>query len=426
MGVRVSIAMLSLSRAAVRAQCSLKHAASVQQVRNFNIHEYQSKILCDQHGVTVQKWRCGSTPAECQAGAEELAKEMKGDEIVIKAQVHAGGRGKGHFIENGYKGGVQFTTKAGEVPGIVENMLGNHLWTNQTPEEGVLVRQVMVAESVDITSEKYLAFLMDRAAGGPAAVASRMGGMDIEGVAESNPEEIHMTPINISTGITKEQCDSIAKQLEFEPKFQEEAAVMINNLYNLFIATDAVQVELNPIAETKDHGVVCVDANALYRQEQVVSFRDPTEEDPREVEADKAGLNYIGLDGNIACLVNGAGLAMATMDIIKLKGGDPANFLDVGGSATEEQVAEAFKILTADPKCEAILDNIFGGIMKCDVIAQGIVNAAKIVGLKVPLIVRLEGTNVDMGKKIISESGLAITPANDLDDAAIKAVASTQ
>merc|ERR1712086_603358 len=424
MGVRVSIAMLSLSRAAVRAQCSLKHAASVQQVRNFNIHEYQSKILCDQHGVTVQKWRCGSTPAECQAGAEELAKEMKGDEIVIKAQVHAGGRGKGHFIENGYKGGVQFTTKAGEVPGIVKNMLGNHLWTNQTPEEGVLVRQVMVAERVDITSEKYLAFLMDRAAGGPAAVASRMGGMDIEGVAESNPEEIHMTPINISTGI--------AKQLEFEPKFQEEAAVMINNLYNLFIATDAVQVELNPIAETKDHGVVCVDAklgfddNALYRQEQVVSFRDPTEEDPREVEADKAGLNYIGLDGNIACLVNGAGLAMATMDIIKLKGGDPANFLDVGGSATEEQVAEAFKILTADPKREAILVNIFGGIMKCDVIAQGIVNAAKIVGLKVPLIVRLEGTNVDMGKKIISESGLAITPANDLDDAAIKAVASTQ
>merc|ERR1712086_483110 len=388
--VRVSIAMLSLSRAAVRAQCSLKHAASVQQVRNFNIHEYQSKILCDQHGVTVQKWRCGSTPAECQAGAEELAKEMKGDEIVIKAQVHAGGRGKGHFIENGYKGGVQFTTKAGEVPGIVENMLGNHLWTNQTPEEGVLVRQVMVAESV------------------------------------------HITPINISTGITKEQCDSIAKQLEFEPKFQEEAAVMINILYNLFIATDAVQVELNPIAETKDHGVVCVDAklgfddNALYRQEQVVSFRDPTEEDPREVEADKAGLNYIGLDGNIACLVNGAGLAMATMDIIKLKGGDPANFLDVGGSATEEQVAEAFKILTADPKREAILVNIFGGIMKCDVIAQGIVNAAKIVGLKVPLIVRLEGTNVDMGKKIISESGLAITPANDLDDAAIKAVASTQ
>jgi len=432
MGVRVSIAMLSLSRAAVRAQCSLKHAASVQQVRNFNIHEYQSKILCDQHGVTVQKWRCGSTPAECQAGAEDLAKEMKGDEIVIKAQVHAGGRGKGHFIENGYKGGVQFTTNPADVPGVVENMLGNHLWTNQTPEEGVLVRQVMVAESVDITSEKYLAFLMDRAAGGPAAVASRMGGMDIEGVAETNPEEIHLTPIDISTGITKEQCDSIAKQLEFEPKFQDEAAVMINNLYNLFIATDAVQVELNPIAETKDHGVVCVDAklgfddNALYRQEQVVSFRDPTEEDPREVEADKAGLNYIGLDGNIACLVNGAGLAMATMDIIKLKGGDPANFLDVGGSATEEQVAEAFKILTADPKCEAILVNIFGGIMKCDVIAQGIVNAAKIVGLKVPLIVRLEGTNVDAGKKIIGESGLAITPANDLDDAAIKAVASTQ
>jgi len=207
---------------------------------------------------------------------------------------------------------------------------------------------------------------------------------------------------------------------------------MIKNLYSLFIAKDAVQVELNPIAETKDHGVICVDAklgfdeNALYRQQEVVSYRDPTEEDPREVEADKVGLNYIGLDGNIACLVNGAGLAMATMDIIKLKGGEPANFLDVGGGATEEQVAAAFKLLTADPKCEAVLVNIFGGIMKCDVIAQGIVNAAKTVGVSVPLVVRLEGTNVELGKQIIAESGLAITPANDLDDAAVKAVAAIQ
>jgi len=348
---------------------------------------------------------------------------------VIKAQVHAGGRGKGHFVENGYKGGVQFSETPDDVAEKCKNMLGNHLVTNQTMAGGVPVRQIMVAESVDITSEKYLAFLMDRAHGGPAAVASRMGGMDIEAVAEDTPNEIHVTPININEGITDAQANSIAKQLEFESANMEEAAVMIKQLYSLFIATDAVQVELNPIAETAQHGVICVDAklgfdeNALYRQEQVVSFRDPTEEDPREVEADKVGLNYIGLDGNIACLVNGAGLAMATMDIIKLKGGEPANFLDVGGGATEEQVAAAFELLTADPKCEAVLVNIFGGIMKCDVIAQGIVNAAKSVGVKVPLVVRLEGTNVEIGKKIIAESGLAITPANDLDDAAVKAVA---
>eukprot|EP00658_Telonema_sp_P-2_P032659 TRINITY_DN2412_c0_g1_i1.p1 TRINITY_DN2412_c0_g1~~TRINITY_DN2412_c0_g1_i1.p1 ORF type:complete len:422 (+),score=165.10 TRINITY_DN2412_c0_g1_i1:195-1460(+) len=397
--------------------------------RHFNIHEYQSKILCDQHGVAIQKWRLGETPQECADGAADLQKEMKGKEIVIKAQVHAGGRGKGHFVENGYKGGVQFTENATEVAGICEQMLGNHLVTNQTMEGGVPVRKIMVAESVDITSEKYLAFLMDRAQGGPAAVASRMGGMDIEAVAEDTPDEIHVTPIDIHTGITDEQAGKIAKDLEFKPEFMGEAKTMITNLYGLFMATDAVQVELNPIAETTEHGVICVDAKlgfddaALYRQKQIVDFRDVTEEDPREVEADKVGLNYIGLDGNIACLVNGAGLAMATMDIIKLKGGEPANFLDVGGGATEEQVAAAFELLTADPKCEAVLVNIFGGIMKCDVIAQGIVNAAKSVGVKVPLVVRLEGTNVEMGKKIIAESGLAITPADDLDDAAQKAVA---
>jgi len=422
---------VAFGRAAFRAQTS-PFIRAAQHVRNFNIHEFQSKILCDQHGVAIQKWRVGSTAQECQAGAAELAKEMKGDEIVIKAQVHAGGRGKGHFVENGFKGGVQFTTSVDEVGGICDKMLGNHLVTNQTIPGGVPVRQIMVAESVDITSEKYLAFLMDRAHGGPAAVASRMGGMDIEAVAEENPEEIHVTPINIETGITDQQAVDIANQLEFTPDNVDEAATMIKNLYSLFIAKDAVQVELNPIAETKDHGVICVDAklgfdeNALYRQQEVVSYRDPTEEDPREVEADKVGLNYIGLDGNIACLVNGAGLAMATMDIIKLKGGEPANFLDVGGGATEEQVAAAFKLLTADPKCEAVLVNIFGGIMKCDVIAQGIVNAAKTVGVSVPLVVRLEGTNVELGKQIIAESGLAITPANDLDDAAVKAVAAIQ
>jgi succinyl-CoA synthetase beta subunit len=420
----------AVSRTALRSQSMpLMRAAAMQQVRNFNIHEYQSKILCDQHGVRIQKWRVGETPEECAAGAAELRKEMKDKEIVIKAQVHAGGRGKGHFVENGYKGGVQFTENVDEVAGICEKMLGNHLVTNQTIPGGVPVRKIMVAESVDITSEKYLAFLMDRAQGGPAAVASRMGGMDLEAVAEDTPEALHVTPIDILEGITDAQATKIAKDLAFEAENVDEAKVMITNLYELFMATDAVQVELNPIAETAKHGVICVDAklgfddNALFRQKQVVDFRDPTEEDPREVEADKVGLNYIGLDGNIACLVNGAGLAMATMDIIKLKGGEPANFLDVGGGATEEQVAKAFELLTADPKCEAVLVNIFGGIMKCDVIAQGIVNAAKTVGVKVPLVVRLEGTNVEMGKKIIAESGLAITPAEDLNDAAAKAVA---
>eukprot|EP00656_Telonema_subtile_P004955 TRINITY_DN1225_c0_g2_i5.p1 TRINITY_DN1225_c0_g2~~TRINITY_DN1225_c0_g2_i5.p1 ORF type:complete len:424 (-),score=159.70 TRINITY_DN1225_c0_g2_i5:191-1462(-) len=420
----------AVSRATLGQSTPFIRAAA--HVRNFNIHEYQSKILCDQYGVTVQKWRVGETPEECAAGAAELQKEMKGKEIVIKAQVHAGGRGKGHFVENGYKGGVQFTEEVSGIGPICEKMLGNHLITNQTIPGGVPVKKIMVAESVDITSEKYLAFLMDRAHGGPVAVASRMGGMDIEAVAEDTPEEIHATPIAIDVGITDAQAEKIAKDLEFTADNMAEAKTMITNLYNLFVGTDAVQVELNPIAETKEHGVICVDAklgfddNALYRQKQVVDFRDPTEEDPREVEADKAGLNYIGLDGNIACLVNGAGLAMATMDIIKLKGGDPANFLDVGGGATEEQVAAAFELLTADPKCEAVLVNIFGGIMKCDVIAQGIVNAAKSVGVKVPLIVRLEGTNVEIGKKIIAESGLAITPADDLDDAAAKAVAAIQ
>jgi len=426
--------MLSaVSKAAFRGQTSpFMRAAAVQHARNFNIHEFQSKVLCDQHGVKIQKWRVGSTPEECAAGAKELKKEMKGQEIVIKAQIHAGGRGKGHFVENDYQGGVQFSENEDEVAGICGKMLGNHLVTKQAIPGGVPVRQIMVAESVDITSEKYLAFLMDRAHGGPAAVASRMGGMDIEAVAEDTPDEIHVTPISIEEGITDAQAASIANQLEFKSENVGEASTMIKQLYSLFIATDATQVELNPIAETSQHGVICVDAklgfdeNALYRQEQVVSFRDPTEEDPREVEAGKVGLNYIGLDGNIACLVNGAGLAMATMDIIKLKGGDPANFLDVGGGATEEQVAAAFELLTADPKCEAVLVNIFGGIMKCDVIAQGIVNAAKSVGVEVPLVVRLEGTNVERGKQIIADSGLSITPANDLDDAAEKAVAAIQ
>jgi succinyl-CoA synthetase beta subunit len=394
-------------------------------VRFFNIHEYQGKILCDNYGVAVQKWRAASTPEEAKAGAVELGVK----EYVVKAQVHAGGRGKGTFIENGYKGGVQIKDTPDEVAEATSMMLGNHLVTKQTAAEGALVSQVMVAESVDITTEKYVAFVMDRAMGGPACIASPQGGMDIEAVAEETPDALMVEPVNIATGITKEQSTKIAEFCEFKPEFVAEAAVQIERLYDMFIGLDATQVEINPMSETKEHGVITVDAkvnfddNALFRQQDVFAMRDTSEEDPREVEADKWGLNYIGLDGNIACMVNGAGLAMATMDIIQLYGGMPANFLDVGGGAQENQVKEAFKILTADAQVQGILVNIFGGIMKCDIIAQGIVNAAKEVGVDMPLIVRLEGTNVELGKKIINESGLTIITADDLDDAAQKAVA---
>jgi len=393
-------------------------------VRNFNIHEYQGKILCDKYGVAVQKWRAADTPEEAKAGAEDLAVA----EYVVKAQVHAGGRGKGTFVENGYKGGVKIVKTAEEVAEAASHMLGNHLVTKQTVEGGALVTQLMIAESVDITSEKYVAFVMDRAMGGPAAIVSPQGGMDIEAVAEETPDALLAEPIDIAKGITKEQAIKLAKFAEFEPENVDEAALMIERLYDMFIGLDATQVEINPLAETKAHGVITVDAkvnfddNALFRQQEVYEMRDLSEEDPREVEAGKWGLNYIGLDGNIACMVNGAGLAMATMDIIQLYGGTPANFLDVGGGAQENQVKEAFKILTADPQVKGILVNIFGGIMKCDIIAQGIVNAAKEVGVVVPLIVRLEGTNVELGKQIINESGLTIITGDNLDDAAQKAV----
>merc|ERR1711871_193577 len=397
--------------------------------RFFNIHEYQGKILCDNYGVSVQKWRAASTPDEAAAGAKELGDVA---EFVIKAQVHAGGRGKGHFIENGYKGGVRFGTTPEEVAEAASNMFGNHLVTNQTSAEGALVTQVMVAESVDITTEKYVAFVMDRAMDGPACIASPQACMDIEAVAEKDPDALMVEPVDIKMGITNDQAVKIAKFCEFKPEFVDEAAEQISRLYDMFIGLDATQVEINPMAETKGHGVITVDSkvnfddNALYRQKEVYEMRDLSEEDPREVEAGKWGLNYIGLDGNIACMVNGAGLAMATMDIIQLYGGMPANFLDVGGGAQEEQVKEAFKILTADPQVKGILVNIFGGIMQCDIIAQGIVNAARDTGLELPLVVRLEGTNVELGKKIIEESGLTIINADNLDDAAQKAVAAIQ
>jgi len=301
--------------------------------------------------------------------------------------------------------------------------------TKQTPPEGVPVHSVMIAEAIDLKRELYVSILMDRQYGGPVFVVSQKGGMDIEAVAEEDPKAIITQAIDITTGPTREQTTDLAVKLGFSPALVPQAADQLNNLYKMFIALDCTQVEVNPFAETPEGLIYAADAkmnfddNASFRQKEVFAMHNTEEDDPREVQAAKFGLNYIGMTGNIGCMVNGAGLAMATMDIIKLYNGSPANFLDVGGGATEPQVIEAFKILTSDPQVKGLLVNIFGGIMKCDIIANGVVNAAKKVGLKIPLIVRLEGTNVELGKKILNESGLTIITADNLDDAAQKAVA---
>lgn len=379
----------------------------------------------NEYNVNVQRWKLAKTPEEAFTGAKELGAEM----TVVKAQVHAGGRGKGVF-DNGFKGGVKLAKTAEEVKEIARNMLGNRLITLQTPPDGVLVDKVMLAESLDFGKEFYFAILLDRASGGPVFVASPMGGMDIEAVAEQHPDAIFKIPIDINKGPTNEQTEELAKKLGFSEKALANAQTQFRNLYNLFINSDATQVEINPLVEVADGNVYCIDAkmgfddNASYRQPKIFAFRDTAEEDPREVDASNFNLNYVGMDGNIGCMVNGAGLAMATMDIIKLEGGEPANFLDVGGGATEAQVKEAFRIVSSDPKVKSILVNIFGGIVKCDVIAQGIINAARELSLRHPLIVRLAGTNVDRGYELLSQSGLNITTAADLGDAAKKAVAS--
>lgn len=310
-------------------------------------------------------------------------------------------------------------------------MIGHRLITKQTPKAGIPVSKVMVAESVNIKRETYICILLDRQANGPVIVASPSGGVDIESVAEKTPHLLKVYPVDINLGVTDKQAIEIAEFLEFKTGgMKESAAKQIQNLYKLFVKADCVQLEINPLVETDNGKVVCVDAklgfddNAEFRQKELFAQNDTTESDPREILAAKSNLNYIQLDGNIGCLVNGAGLAMATMDIIKLHGGEPANFLDVGGSVQEEQVKVAFNILQADPKLKAILVNVFGGIVNCATIANGIVNASRGIQLKVPLVVRLEGTNVDAAKKIIAESGLPIISAQDLDDAAIKAVKS--
>jgi succinyl-CoA synthetase beta subunit len=392
-----------------------------------NIHEYQAKELLQKFGVATTRGRVASTPDE----AEAIAREMGGVEIVVKAQVHAGGRGKGTFT-NGFKGGVQVVKTPAEVREVASKMLGQTLVTHQTGPAGRVVNKVLVAESADIAREIYCAVLLDRATAAPLIVASTEGGVEIEAVAEKSPEKIMREPVDPLAGLQPFQARKLAKELEFDQAQAKAATKLFDGLYRTFIGLDCSMVEVNPLVVTRKGDVLALDAkftfddNALFRHPEVAAMRDPAEEDSREVEASRHGLNYIGLDGNIACLVNGAGLAMATMDIIKFYGGNPANFLDVGGSATEEQVTEAFKILIADKRVEAILVNIFGGIMKCDVIAQGIISAARTVKLSVPLVVRLEGTNVDKGKQLLKESGVALITADDLGDAAQKAVKAAQ
>jgi succinyl-CoA synthetase beta subunit len=392
-----------------------------------NIHEHQARELLQKFDVATTRGRVATTLDE----AEQIARELGDVEVVVKAQVHAGGRGKGTF-KNGFKGGVHVRKTPEEVREVAAKMLGQILVTHQTGPAGRVVNKVLVAESAEIAREIYFAILLDRETAAPLIVASTEGGVEIETVAAKSPEKITREAIDPLAGLQPFQTRKLAKQLGFESSQLKSAAKLFEGLYRTFVAFDCSMVEVNPLVLTIKGDVVALDAkfnfddNALYRHPEIAAMRDVAEEDPREVEASKHGLSYIGLDGNIACLVNGAGLAMATMDIIKFYGGEPANFLDVGGGATEGQVTEAFKILIADKKVKAILVNIFGGIMKCDIIAQGIINAAKTVKLSVPLVVRLEGTNVERGKQLLRESGVALIAADDLADAAKKVVAAAK
>ena len=389
-----------------------------------NIHEYQAKELLTKFGADTPRGSVARTPAE----AERIARDLGINTLVVKAQIHAGGRGKGTF-GNGFKGGVHLCKTASQARDIASKMLGQALITHQTGPEGRVVHQVLVGESVEIEKEFYFAILMDRATGAPVIVASSEGGIDIEEVAAKSPEKIIREPVDPAWGLQPYQMRKLAKRLGFAPSKMRAACKLFAALYRCFTACDCSMVEINPLVLTKGGDVLALDAkfsfddNALFRHPEIIALRDTAEEDPREVAAAKHHLSYIGLDGNIGCMVNGAGLAMATMDIIKHHGGEPANFLDVGGGASEEQVTEAFKILLSDPKVKAILVNIFGGIMKCDVIAQGVMNAAKAVKLEIPLVVRLEGTNVEQGRKLLASSGLSIVSASDLDDAAKQIVA---
>ncbi|QQV77107.1 ADP-forming succinate--CoA ligase subunit beta [Sphingomonas aliaeris] len=395
-----------------------------------NIHEYQAKELLAKFGVPVPAGFAALSVEE----AVEASRKLPGPLYVVKSQIHAGGRGKGKFKELGpdAKGGVRLAWNEEEVRAAATDMLGNTLVTIQTGDAGKQVNRLYVTDGADIEKEFYLALLVNRATGRVSMVVSTEGGMDIETVAHDTPEKIQTLDIDPATGFMPHHGRAVANALGLEGDLAKQASSTASKLYDAFIGTDAEQIEINPLAVTKQGQVLVLDAkvafdgNAMFRHKDLMELRDETEEDPAELEASKYDLAYIKLDGDIGCMVNGAGLAMATMDIIKLNGMFPANFLDVGGGATTEKVTAAFKIILSDPAVKGILVNIFGGIMRCDIIAEGIVAAAKEVNLSVPLVVRLEGTNVELGKDILSNSGLAIVPANDLGDAAKKIVAEVQ
>ena len=392
-----------------------------------NIHEYQAKELLAKFGAPVPAGYAAMSAEEAVAAASKLP----GPLYVVKAQIHAGGRGKGKFKELAAeaKGGVRLAKTLDEVRAHATEMLGNTLVTVQTGEHGKQVNRLYVTDGVDIAKEFYLALLVNRASGRIAMVASTEGGVDIETVAHETPEKIATIDIDPATGFMPHHGRAVAAALALTGDLAKQAASVASKLYAAFLGTDASQIEINPLAVTEQGQLVVLDAkvnfdsNAMFRHKDLAELRDETEEDPMELEASKYDLAYIKLDGDIGCMVNGAGLAMATMDIIKLNGMFPANFLDVGGGASKEKVTAAFKIILSDPAVKGILVNIFGGIMRCDIIAEGIVAAAKEVNLQVPLVVRLEGTNVAQGKEILANSGLAIVPANDLGDAAQKIVA---
>jgi succinyl-CoA synthetase beta subunit len=385
-----------------------------------NIHEYQAKELLKARGVPVLKGGVAYTAEE----AVEVAKKLPGPIYVVKAQIHAGGRGKG--------GGVKVVKSLDDVREAAKKMIGMQLVTHQTGPQGQEVRRIYVEEGCDIARELYLGILIDRATSKVTIMSSTEGGMDIEEVAEKHPEKIVKTVIDPAIGFQSFQGRQIAFSLGLEGKQVGKCVEVVSAMYNAFIALDCSIVEINPLVVTKTGDVLPLDAkfnfddNAMFRHKDVEELRDIAEEDPSEKRAKDAEISYVKLTGNIGCMVNGAGLAMATMDIIKLYGGDPANFLDVGGGATKERVAEAFRIILSDPNVEGILVNIFGGIMRCDVIAEGIITAAKELGLTMPLVVRLEGTNVEKGKKLLKESGLAILAADNLADAAQKVVSTVK
>ncbi len=395
-----------------------------------NIHEYQAKKLLKEYGAPVSDGRVVLRSEEAKSAAGEL----DGPIWVVKAQIHAGGRGKGKFkeAEAGEKGGVRIAKSASEAAEEAQKMLGRTLVTHQSGEAGKTVNRIYLEDGAEIERELYLALLIDRNTSRVAFVCSTEGGMDIEEVAASTPEKVLTFTVDPASGISGFHGRRVAFALGLQGKQIKQCVDLIFRLYKLFTERDCEMLEINPLIVTKSGNLKCLDAkmgfdgNAMYRQPEIAALRDETEEDPKELAASKYDLNYIALDGEIGCMVNGAGLAMATMDIIKLYGSEPANFLDVGGGATKEKVTEAFKIITSDPNVKGILVNIFGGIMRCDVIAEGVIAAVKEMGLKVPLVVRLEGTNVELGKKIINESGLSVIAADDLGDAAQKIVAAVK